>query len=60
MVEHPHIMEAAMVARVLHLDPVVHLSAPPLHRAVRVATALQISEQKQAEHDEAMKKIKRR
>ena len=59
MVEHPLIVEASMIARVLHLDPVAHLSAPPVHRAVRVATALQIGQQKEREADEVRSKVKR-
>lgn len=59
MVEHPLIVEASMIARVLRLDPVAHLSAPPFHRAVRVATALQIGQQKEREAAEVRSKVKR-
>ena len=57
--EHPLIVEASMIARVLHLDPVAHLSAPPFHRAVRVATALQISQQKEREAAEMRSQMKK-
>ena len=59
MAEHPLILEAATVAKVLRLDPVVHLSGTPLERAVRVATVKVIQDQQAAEAEQMKKNTRR-